>query len=790
MKNILFKAFLACAVMASLSAHARTIEVDTLVDEDGINPAACSLREALKAAATAMPYGGCPAGERNRSDRIQLAAGTYPLTSVLMADSDVIIAGVDTKRPDGTNPLTGSRPDRVRPSTFIIAASGHRVFDTSGAVGGLSLVDLDITGSSVAGDGAVIYAAASVSMDNTIIRNGAATGTGPNAGRGGAVFLATSGAGLTVDNGTFINNTATQGGGLVAMNCEENLAIASHQVEISRSLVRGSSGGSGAGAIAMCGSASLALTSSTLTESVANATHGLISHIPALPKTGSLAISHLTAVANTGTGPVLRTGQLGVATLNASLLAWNVGPGCSVGTPVPANVSGDFNAVSDTTCSLLFGAGTTNNLQTITALQPDELDALGNHGGLTDVYLPAITSTIVLDQGPGLGICAGVDQRGASRKSGAACDRGAAERQSVTAVEDTGQNKVRTNRVAYVDVLKNDTAGEGTMLVPAMLQVGTVTAVPEVAATPITGTCSAVANPAPILTRPLDILADGRASVTGKAPIGAKVIVRFPDGTNQSVTAGPTGNFGPVISATSLRNRSSISVVSVTDAGVLGSFDPGNESLADSIIYDREADPVTLYPERSDRMLMISSVGGVPGTVTCEYTVRDDAGNLSNVGKAEVVIKNMAPKAVKDEYVLAQGQRSLQLNLTINDTDEDDGFYGLKADGTPNLADYPVKIIDQPVLGRIEGDTVPCIDNTPTNLTDCYLGTVTYVPFNSQTPFDDSFTYRIIDVKGEDSGSVTVVIKSSVPPPGQGGSADLALLLLLAAAGLRRVIRV
>ena len=785
---------LSLLLLVSATVSARTIDVTTTDDEDGINAAACSLREALKAAQTGLAYGGCPAGERNRSDRIQLQDATYMLTSTLRADSDVIIAGANTKRQDEVNPLTGRRPNRVRPTTIIQAPAGQRVFDTTGSTGGITLTDLVVDGASVAGDGAVIYAVASVALDNVVLRNGSATGAGANAGKGGAIFLAATGSSLIANDTMFIGNVATQGGGVVAMNCFENLADANHQVELTRVLIRNSSGGSGAGAIHMCGNTTLALKAVTFSNNVAHATHGVVSQVPSRSGTGSFSLQFVTAVNNSGAGPVFRVGTVSVSSIFNSVIAWNVGDACSVSSPLPLSISGDYNVFDDSSCSGLYGPNTTQNNNYPAMLFADELEGLADRGGLTDVYLPRAASIRLLDKGQELGFCTDSDQRGASRQSGTFCDIGAAERLAITAVDESAQSKLRSNRIAYVDVLANDTAGEGATLDQSSLLVGAVTATPEAPkpgqpVIPITGFCAKVDNPAPVLNRPLEILPDGRASVSGLALASVPVTVRFPDGTSQTVTSRVNGTFGPVLSAGSLRNSSAITAVVRVDRALLGAHDPGNESLPDTIIYDRDADPVTVYPQRSAQVLMIGSVNGVSGKVNCEYTVADTNSNVSAPGKVEVTIKNMAPRALKDEFVLPQGTASLLLDLLANDNDEDDGFYGLKADGSPNFPEYPIKIVDQPVLGRIEGDTMPCIDNTATNIVTCYKNPVRYVPFNSRSPFDDSFTYRIIDADGEDSSSVNVAIKSNARPEGEGGSAAPGLLLLLGLLGLRRLRR-
>ena len=68
-------AALACLLITS-PVRAATIQVTTTGDENGSNPAACSLREAIQSANLNLPVGGCAAGEAAATDRITFAAST------------------------------------------------------------------------------------------------------------------------------------------------------------------------------------------------------------------------------------------------------------------------------------------------------------------------------------------------------------------------------------------------------------------------------------------------------------------------------------------------------------------------------------------------------------------------------------------------------------------------------------------------------------------------------------------------------------------------------------------
>ena len=99
-------------------AFAAGITVNTFADEDGAG-ADCSLREAITAANTDAPYGGCPAG--SGADTINLPDGLYTLTqgSQLPTVSTTIIINGNTATIQadihcGHGHLPNLRSDRCR----------------------------------------------------------------------------------------------------------------------------------------------------------------------------------------------------------------------------------------------------------------------------------------------------------------------------------------------------------------------------------------------------------------------------------------------------------------------------------------------------------------------------------------------------------------------------------------------------------------------------------------------------------------------------------------------------
>ena len=773
------------AMLPAFAAHAATIKVTTNVDESGENSAACSLREALEAAKRNSAYGGCAAGTAGRADRIELEAETYVLGSALLLNTDVVIAGKDTRRQDQIDPVTGKKPLRLRPETIIQAAAGSRIIEMNAGASDLTISDVDLRGANVTGDGGVIYATRKVSLDNVVISGASVSG------QGGVIFLATTGAGVSISNSTVRNNSAAQGGGVVGMVCEENFAVATHQVDISRSLVEQNSGGTGAGVIEACGDTIVGLGNATLTANSSPAGSAAINYVvPGPHYLGTFLARSVTAVGNTGAGAVFRLGGLSSAAIQASLVAFNVSANCQFPRDIAGTKTGNYNVLDDATCAdlLFLGTGQSNN-QTLASSQADLLEPLDDQGGLSRVFLPRAAASELIDKGEPQGSCLDVDQRGATRESATPCDVGAVERKIISAVDDTAENKPRTNRIAFVDVLANDIPGEGAVLLPSSLSITSATAVAEPdkdgdgnpipAPVPV---CSWIDNPMPVITEVVEH-ADGSVSVSGSvlAGIVSDVKVIFPDGKSTSVA--PTGAaFGPVRSAVSQPVNRLVQVIAITADG---------ESYPAQAAYKpRNPDSVNL-PERAPMVMRVTTVGGKTGVVTCQYAVQDSNEALSNAGSVKVSIRNRAPLGVSDEFTLPRGATHIVIDVTANDTDENDGLLA-PGQAESRLAEYPVKIVSRPALGRLVLDPVggvPCIDNTTTVTELCYKGVMRYEPFNTLAPFDDSFTYRVIDQEGEDSGTVTVLIKSDAPPEGEGGSAAPGLLLLLGLLGLRRLRR-
>lgn len=745
MKPCLPLAIFLALTSAGQAANTNTIVVNTTDDENGTNPANCSLREALHVIndKAKKAWGGCPAGANVANSIIQLGAGSYVLSlGELVVLTDVTIAGVDTivkddedtedvnEAEEDRNPYTGVAPYRKVPVTIIDAGGNSRIISTLGATGSsFALKDVRLTGGNAAyasneGNGGAVYSSMSLTLDNVVIDNSDANGQTdtsvvPNVyrgGMGGAVFLSTADADLVLSDASLRGNMAAGTGGAVAMVCNEDLDLANHSVSLTRSLLAGNESARGAGAIEACGRTTLAMATSTLSANISAATYAAVTYRQTGAVQGAVSANFITA-AEHATGAVFAFSGLSSIALNNSLIIGNPGGNCVLGSGA-SFPSGTFNAVDDTSCDgLLVTSGSqasSNKHPTASpALLNNELLPLGiKPGWLTAAYVPALTSANALDAGAALSGCSGAtDQRDLPRTSGSACDIGAIERQAVTSVDDTAESEDDTNRLAIIDVLDNDSFGEGD------------------------GGPNAYADP--------DVVGQGEAVVVDTTP----------------VIPGPTvGSTRPVC------------------------------------VWHNKNDAVEKYRNR----LVVDNGGEITPVDTplqCTYKVRVvPQGLTSAVDSAPATIsasiKNASPNALKDVFVRPVGTVSLLINPLANDNDDADGtlFVPPQWAGAPFNPIY-ISTTGKPQLGKIEGATLPCPDNSSLNPKDCYAPPLKYVADNPQSPFSDTFTYYAYDKDGGISGATTVTIKTDAPDPDKGetgGSLDLAGGLLLLLLGLRR----
>ena len=197
-------------LVAPGAARAATIPVTTARDELKA-PATCSLREAIEAAHDNDPVGGCPAGERDVVDTIELP---FSVSLTIGGSGEDLNAGGDLDVDAATDGPWGG-PVRIagtgaKPST-IAQRAGDRVLDL--VSGSLALEHVAVTGGRATGVGGGVLArkdtelsvTASLVSGNVAARGGGiANGTRMVEGGGGVVLVASS---------TVSANTATESSG-------------------------------------------------------------------------------------------------------------------------------------------------------------------------------------------------------------------------------------------------------------------------------------------------------------------------------------------------------------------------------------------------------------------------------------------------------------------------------------------------------------------------------------------------------------------------------------------------
>jgi hypothetical protein len=124
---------------------------------------------------------------------------------------------------------------------------------------------------------------------------------------------------------------------------------------------------------------------------------------------------------------------------------------------------------------------------------------------------------------------------------------------------------------------------------------------------------------------------------------------------------------------------------------------------------------------------------GFAGTDTFKYTVKDNAGDLSNQATVSVVVNR--PTA-NDDFVDTDGTNPVTINVLANDTDPD---------GNNQIDPTSVAIASNPAHGTVQ------VNST--------TGQITYTAF-AGFGSSDSFTYTVKDFPGATSnpGKVTVVV--------------------------------
>ncbi|MGE8532764.1 MAG: CSLREA domain-containing protein, partial [Acinetobacter guillouiae] len=476
------KGFLTLVVLSTMSlmaAEDKTIYVTTFDDEDGTNLDKCSLREALRAAATHKAYGGCSAGQVYSTvpNVIQLEAGEYKLTKELRPNSDVSIVGKepgDYSRPDV---LTNNFPAATPLKTTISGQGNSRIFNTiyenkpSLVLSDVILKDgssLNDTNNSVGG---AIYAGGATTLNNVSIINSKAK-------IGGAIYLNDVSSSLTVSYGVFDGNTADQGS-VLGMTCADNLVFTTRTIAVSGTTFMNNGAANSLSMFSFCGQPAVTLTANTMTQNTASASQGRIIQFSQLTPQGKVNFSDnssLSLISNTivrnKAWATLLYGYNGRKALSNNILAYNTGKSCRYADGDVSKVEGSGVVLTYNALKLAAGDDQCEVAEAVTKEGKDHTFDVGNIGfssilneleepsdstGFMPMYFPKNLGTDKDLVDIGYTGCSGTDQRGITR---------------VIAENSNGQNDVANScDIGSTEVLRltaNNLSSTNTSVVAAL----------------------------------------------------------------------------------------------------------------------------------------------------------------------------------------------------------------------------------------------------------------------------------------------------------------------------------
>jgi CSLREA domain-containing protein len=779
-RRIFLKAIpLVFTLLGSLSlAHAATITVNTFEDLSTGDASKCSLREALQASAIKATVGGCTAGQQYYTDTIQLAAGTYALTQgELVVKGSMNIQGDDATDPFSVDPLTGAEPARLPIATTIVATKGSRIFNTSVSQSPINLSNVILSGGtangSTGGDsgfGGSILAGGTVFLSRVQINNATASQ------QGGAIYIEGAQSNLTATNVSFTGNNALQGA-VLGMSCFDNLVPTIRAFTFAQLSITKNGSSNASSIIDFCGQVTTSITASTIAQNTTSSSAGsaisMVGNINTrLGNTSTLALVSNTITENNTPVALLYGISTGLSLTN-NILAFNSNLDCQyqgandpltlaqpLGTSASKNLfASTSNPASATTtkCKLnpLITTADSNKYADSSKHLSDYVSPLGLYGG-SDLagYLPLANSEI-LHAGSDISNCGSNDQRNLIRGSGIQkmnspsqvirCDIGALELSILTANFDSnGAN------VSYTTVV--NTVTDTTGLTAAQAQ----------------------------------LIKDQNAAYLS----AYKSSYRYRE-VIMAVTSNDTAQ-------ENLASANSSKIDLLTDATkytITGS---------DSASIHCEWNPVMkqLLASRNDGTI---TPGGA--TDSCQYTITDKADpSNTSTATATFVVNSIAPDAKSFTVTLPYGAASIPLNILDNVNDEGNGPVGsvnyptvvINGKTVPKPVFYSdnrivngvvtnipanIVIIKKPTQGHIVAQyEEPCANNNVnTTQNTCYGGTITYVNDNLYSPFNDSFTYEVLNYDLAPSNAAVVTIINTATTTDQtkagGGSIGLGALL-------------
>lgn len=449
----------------SASGIITVITVNTLVDEDGENPDACSLREAIKANNDVLPYGGCQPADRYITNTIQLPKGRIILThGALVPTRPVKINGADPDDHDAINPFNYLTKTKLALPVTTLDGNGNRLFRTTGADASLDLSYLKIMNGK--GDlGGAILAGGTVSTTRSqFIANSASVA-------GGAVYLSGPNSALTINTTEFSGNLAPVSA-VIGMTCQDNLNYTVRTLDFTAASFINNGDGTSQSILESCGNTILDIKNSTFGENPLSAVvngkkAGILRVADTVGPGNSISLTQVTAVKNgsaTAPAPFLLFNSAAKLRINQSAIAFNAGGGCITTTPgQTVDADGSFNTLENCQIPALLTANKSSNDITGQNVSFDsEFLPADYYGGVVRGYLPQRNSKYIVDKGPVDSSCLeSVDQRGSIRNNSMTCDIGAVElRQLLSTNDESFKNLAQAGRIAIGEILSNDVADE------------------------------------------------------------------------------------------------------------------------------------------------------------------------------------------------------------------------------------------------------------------------------------------------------------------------------------------
>lgn len=776
------------SAMGLMAAEDKTIQVTTLVDEDGENSNACSLREAIKTAKLDKSYGGCNVGRRwatdgSAADVIQLQEGDYVLDSELVVESAVKIYGATPYSYTSKSPINNLYPTRETLKTTISGQGKSRLFNTLASQAPLDIYSIVLKDGYSAEDGATLYVAGPLSVNDSEIRNARAGGDGA------AIYAVAMNnqQNIKLEQTLLENNTAAGYGSVLAMDCVGNLGSTQTVVDILGSSIVKNGSSNTQSILDFCGSAVTTIENSTIAQNIASNQGHILRMVNQanrpLTNSASLALLSNTVVENQARS-TLYYDNFGTKVLAYNVLAYNQGLSCEY--------AGN-GGVPDTSQGIIFAVGsnaiqkTGDNRCVLPAMSEDVRDTdidLSNMSmsSVLSVYLePSITTRYLGLYYPrdnqtetdlvniGSSGCSEVDQRGISRTANGtlildpntknSCEIGAVELRRLTAADitdlsNTSLAELQTFYQQNIDDLKNYIANENT---PAEELPGYESELKDYL--DLQAYTEQYKKYRAIYVDPF-ALAMPEESLETNAIVMRVLNAENYDVIMQSIGVGELTGEG-----------SNLQLDGAIDEALKCEWKPDLKRI---MIYRTDGKETS----NGDYEL-------------CSYNLVDKQSQASSKGLLKATFVNLAPIATNDEYsIRPESNLVVTANPLDNDSDGGDGPASSIGLSKPDFyhneegLEIPIRIVKLPAGVSLEAERQgACPD--PYQREICYGGKLTFSVNNNFSQSSYSMEYNIFDADAALSNTATITLKNTVKDTNtSSGGGSIGLWSILALFGL------